>query len=266
MGYFTSEKIRPGVTRISCPGDVYAYLAEGKEAAVLIDTGFGVGSLKAYVDSLTDLPYVVLLTHGHLDHASGAGEFPEVYMSLRDLQLAAEHTKTEMRRKDFEGIPADDFIPPLDLERYFPLNDGQNFDLGGLTVTALELSGHTPGSVVILFREYRLLLLGDACNSYGFLQLPGSSSVREYRDSLIAFRKNKNLFDDVIYSHPHNVGGKEILEETIELCDEVLAEGFTGIPVDNERWGGGDAWQAKPVDESGHRPDGRKANFVYREK
>lgn len=266
MGYFTSEKIRPDVTRISCPGNVYAYLAEGKKAAVLIDTGFGVGSLKAYVDSLTSHPYVVLLTHGHLDHASGAGEFPEVYMSLLDLQLAENHTRIEERMGNFEDIPAGDFIPPLDLERYLPLTDGQNFDLGGLTVTALALPGHTPGSMAILIREHRLLLLGDACNDYGFLQLLGSSSVREYRDSLIAFRKNENLFDAVIYSHPHNRGGKEILGETIRLCEEVLTPDFTGIPVDNTQWGGGNAWLAKVVDEKGHRLDGGRANFIYREK
>ena len=266
MSYFSSEKIRPNVTRISCAGNVYAYLAEGEEAAALIDTGFGVGSLKAYVDSLTSLPYVVLLTHGHLDHASGAGEFSEVYMNHRDLQLAEEHTKTDRRRAGFEGIPVDDFIPPMDPERYLPLKDGQNFDLGGLTVTALELPGHTPGSMAVLIREHRLLLLGDACNSYGYLQLPESSSVREYRDSLIAFRKNEDLYDDVIYSHPHNTGGKEILEETISLCEEVLAEDFTGISVDNVPWIGEKVLLAKAVDESSHRLDGGTANFLYREK
>lgn len=266
MGYFTSEKIRSGVTRISCAGDVYAYLAEGEKTAVLIDTGFGVGSLKAYVDSLTSLPCIVLLTHGHLDHASGAGEFSEVYMSRLDLRLAEDHTKIERRMGNFEGIPEDDFIPPLDTERYLPLTDLQNFDLGGLNVTALALPGHTPGSMAILIREHRLLLLGDACNDYGFLQLPGCSSVREYRDSLIAFRKHNNLFEDVIYSHPHNGGGKEILEETIRLCEEVLEADFTGIPVDNTQWGGGNAWLAKAVDERGRRLDGGRANFIYREK
>ena len=266
MSYFTSEKIRSNVTRISCAGDVYAYLAEGREAAVLIDTGFGVGSLKAYVDSLTSLPYVVLLTHGHIDHASGAGEFPEVYMSHRDLQLAEESTKMEGRMESFEGIPANDFIPPINPEQYLPLTNGQTFNLGGLTVTALELSGHTPGSMAVLFREHRLLLLGDTCNSYGYLQLPESSSVGAYRDSLIAFRKNEKLFDEVLYSHPHNIGDKDILEETISLCEEVLAEDFTGIPVDNVRWAEGKVWLAKAVDENCRRLDGGKANFIYREK
>ena len=266
MSYFTSEKIRSNVTRIFCVGDVYAYLAEGEKAAVLIDTGFGIGSLKAYVDSLTNLPYVVLLTHGHIDHASGAGEFPKVYMNHRDLQLAEAHTKVARRMESFEDISVDDFIAPMTPERYISLTDGQDFDLGGLTVTTLELPGHTPGSMVVLFREHRLLLLGDACNNYGYLQLPESSNVREYRDSLIAFRKNRNLFDEVIYSHPHNIGGKEILEETILLCEEVLTEDFKGIPIDNVQWGKGKVRLAKAVDERCRRLDGGRANFLYREK
>ncbi|MBO6015432.1 MAG: hypothetical protein J6P60_02450 [Lachnospiraceae bacterium] len=34
------------VTRILCPGNVYAYLTRGEKAAVLIDTGFGMGGLR----------------------------------------------------------------------------------------------------------------------------------------------------------------------------------------------------------------------------
>ena len=72
MGYFTSEKISDHVTRITNPSVVYSYLVEGDERAVLLDTGCGLGDLKAYVESLTDKPYEVVLTHGHVDHAGGA--------------------------------------------------------------------------------------------------------------------------------------------------------------------------------------------------
>ncbi|MFJ5760653.1 MBL fold metallo-hydrolase [Neobacillus sp. NPDC093182] len=51
------------------------YLVEGTVRAALIDTGTGVGDLKAYIDNLTDKPYFVMLTHGHVDHAMGAPAF-----------------------------------------------------------------------------------------------------------------------------------------------------------------------------------------------
>ena len=78
--YFEYQTITEHVKRILLPGDVFAYLAEGEEKAVLIDTGCGLGDLRSYVKSLTDKPITVLLTHGHLDHAPGAVQFEKVYM------------------------------------------------------------------------------------------------------------------------------------------------------------------------------------------
>ena len=40
---FQSQRIAPGVTRIIGPGFVYAYLVEGRDKALLIDTVCGVG-------------------------------------------------------------------------------------------------------------------------------------------------------------------------------------------------------------------------------
>lgn len=271
MGYFTSEKLNKAVTRILCPGKVYAYLVEGQQSAALVDTGFGVGSLKEYVESLTTLPYVVLLTHGHLDHAGGAGEFEQVYMNEKDLQLAGEHTTLEKRAPYFcsgdyaiSGINEKDFIPPLDLKRYLPLQDGQSFDLGGVTVTMLALPGHTRGSMCALVNEARAVLLGDACNSFGFLQLPESSSLQEYHDSLVAFRRYANLFDEVWYSHPHNFGDKSILEQTIVLCEELLSGKREGIPVEQKEGQRTEIRMAKPTDAHDRPLDGSFSNFLYK--
>ena len=71
MPIFTSERVSSHLTRIITPCGVCMYLAEGTERAALLDTGFGFGELKGYVDSLTPMPYVVLLSHGHMDHAGG---------------------------------------------------------------------------------------------------------------------------------------------------------------------------------------------------
>lgn len=263
MGHFSSEKIADGITRILCPGNVYTYLAEGTDSAVLIDTGFGVGSLKEYVETLTKLPLKVVLTHGHLDHAGGAVEFEQVYLNERDLEEAEIGTKVENRAPRFPKEMQKDVLPPRDLDKYLPLKDGQMFDLGGLTIKMLDLNGHTPGCMCALFCEKRLILLGDACNSYGFMQLPGSSSVKVYRDNLAAFCKHADEFDKVMYSHPHNFGGKEILQETLNLCDEILSGKRRGELVENSGMPYS-VWVAKPIDEDGKPLDGSCANFLYK--
>ena len=61
MDFFSSQKITNHITRIYLPGDVQAYLVEGMDESVLIDTGCGIGDLKAYVATLTGKPITVLL-------------------------------------------------------------------------------------------------------------------------------------------------------------------------------------------------------------
>lgn len=265
MGYFTSEKLNEYVTRILCPGNVYVYLVEGKRSAALIDTGCGVGSLKQYVESITRLPYVVLLTHGHVDHAGGAGEFEQVYLNEKDFEVAKEHMSIEMRESYINNpsIAKSEFILPLEMEKFEPLQEEQSFDLGGVTVTMLDLAGHTPGSMCALVNEARSVLLGDACNSLGFLQLPHSMSVSEYHESLIAFAKHLNRFDHVWYSHPHNFGGKEIIEETIALCEEIISGKRVGIRQNEDKWGGM-PFLAKPKDAHDRPLDGSFSNFLYK--
>ena len=41
------------------------FLLVGTERALLIDTGIGVGDLKAAVEKITDKPVTVVITHGH---------------------------------------------------------------------------------------------------------------------------------------------------------------------------------------------------------
>lgn len=41
-------------------GDVFSHLIPGKDAAILFDTGFGIGDLKAMAESLTALPLIVI--------------------------------------------------------------------------------------------------------------------------------------------------------------------------------------------------------------
>jgi glyoxylase-like metal-dependent hydrolase (beta-lactamase superfamily II) len=45
-----------------------SYLVIGTEQAALIDTGMGIGNIQTEVKRLTDLPVIVINTHGHFDH------------------------------------------------------------------------------------------------------------------------------------------------------------------------------------------------------
>lgn len=264
MGYFSSNPINEHVTQIVNPSVVYSYLVEGEKQAVLIDTGCGLGDLKAYVDSLTGKPYVVLLTHGHVDHAGGASLFPEVYLNEADWTLAAEHTQIEPRAgylSSYVKVTAEAMAAPK-TEGYLPLNDGDRFDLGGLHVTACAFPGHTEGSMAFLVEEDGIMLLGDACNSFTFLQMDTAPVLSVYAGTAEKFRE-KHLVQmrTVLFSHGHNHGTPEILQEAVDTCRE-MAAGAAGVPVSGPMLDG--CLLGKPIDEKMDRLDGKTFNMVYR--
>lgn len=262
--YFTSNPINGHVTQIVNPSQVYSYLVEGEKQAVLIDTGCGMGDLKAYVESLTDKPYVVLLTHGHLDHAGGASPFPAVYLNEKDWALAAEHTQIGPRTGYLESyveVAAEELVPPK-TEGYLPLQDGDVFDLGGVHVAACAFPGHSDGSMAFLIEEEGCMLLGDACNSFTFLQMAESPVLSQYARTAQAFQeKYLPQMKTVLFSHGHNHGTPEILQEAVETCLEI-AGGAAGIPVSGPMLDG--CLLGKPVNEKMERLDGKTFNMVYR--
>lgn len=264
---YTIEKISDRISRIAMPGAVFAYIVEGDERAILIDTGFGLGPFREYVEErLKGKPYELILTHGHLDHAGGASEFEKVYMNKADLAIARKHTQKQMRRQFLENsgheVKEEDLAGPKE-EGYLPLSYGQCFDLGNETVEIVDLGGHTPGSIGVLMKKERILLAGDACCSFTLLFGHGESlSISEYRDRLQkTWNQYHEDFDTMIYSHPHNYGGKEVMKEMIELCDEILSGKDDRI----EGPGLFDAvtYIGKKVNEKGRRIDGKIANLQY---
>lgn len=177
------------------------YLLTGTKRALLIDTGTGVANLRETVESLTDLPCDVALTHSHMDHIGNAMQFPEVYLSEKDqaflwksLDEAAAKLpefRTNLTPSEQEALRlqclqtscreyADligtmgaydiyDYRPSdIPLFDHFPvfldLEEGMSFDLGGRLVQVISTPGHTPGGRSFLDRQSRILFSGDACN------------------------------------------------------------------------------------------------------
>lgn len=265
MEFFTCKKIHPTVTSIYDLTRVFAYLVEGNERAALLDTGTGVGNLKALVEGLTTKPITVICTHGHVDHAGGAYGFETVYLNEKDYDLAKVHTTVEFRSGSIldqlkEGtLSLSDLVPQRE-GNYINLVDGQLFDLGGITLEAIALPGHTPGMTCILVRELRVLLIGDGCNPFTFLFLPESSSVEDYKASLQHLLRHEDRYDRVWLSHGRSIAPKSIVHDCIELCDEIIAGTADNIPYD---FLGQSAFIAKAMNPDYIRLDGKLGNIVY---
>lgn len=267
--YYTAEPVDGQVTVIRSLTGELLYLIEGDERAVLVDTCLGVGHLRRFVEGLTDKPLTVLLTHGHIDHAMGAPEFDEVYMSHADAPVYLSMRQVEGRlgyiRLMMDGqlpeLDQDGIIPPSEMN-FRDLKDGDVFDLGGLHVEAHALPGHTPGSMVLLIAEKRTLILGDACNGFTFLFDENSSTVEEYREQLLAIQKRlRGRYDRIYLSHGEAEFPVELLDGVIGVCDDILSGNVDDVPF--AFMGRSDAWIAKAMGEDMKRKDGGLGNIVY---
>ena len=86
--WFLVSEPSPGVFAIREPvadEDVLSFLVVGETAALLVDTGYGIGSMRAVVESLTDLPIIPVNSHAHWDHIGNNREFPDIAIH-RDCQ------------------------------------------------------------------------------------------------------------------------------------------------------------------------------------
>ncbi|MFW6136941.1 MAG: MBL fold metallo-hydrolase [Candidatus Aminicenantaceae bacterium] len=152
--------------------EAISYLVEGKEAAALIDTGTGIGDIRAVVEELTSLPVVVVLTHEHYDHVAGAWRFDDIihYNNDAALEVLARGRDNASLRKyiagDYlwkplpEGFDPETWtIPPIEPTRL--VEDGELIDLGDRTLEVIYTPGHSPGQMCLLDESQRILYSGD---------------------------------------------------------------------------------------------------------
>lgn len=205
---FVTTQIEPSIWQITDVLDDRAYLLVGESTAVLVDTCAGYGNIAQTVRELTQLPVTVLLTHSHYDHVGGTYFFEEVRISPDDdgqgeyeTGLATKAHKTLVERGQFDPNiafgPHDGSAP-----RIAHVRDGDVFDLGGLTVEAVALPGHTPGSMGYLVRERHVLLSGDAVTPIMCLFFERSLGITTYRQTLA---KMQTLPFDRFYTGHHGV-------------------------------------------------------------
>lgn len=269
MVTFESKKISEHVTRIYGIAGELMYLVEGEKKAALLDTGSGIGSLKAKVAELTDKPIIILLTHGHVDHAMGAPEFDvEIYMNPADDIVHDSHASLEFRKGSLFMAPPEvaakieesDYIP-LRKKPFLPLAHGDSFDLGGITLEAYACPGHTPGSMVFLIREERSLLLGDACNPFTFMFLEHCLPIADYQKVLEKLKgQTDGKYDKVYLSHGDGDGEPDMIAGVMQVCEDILNGNVDDVPFD---FMGQKAFIAKAMEMGKGRTDGGVGNIVY---
>lgn len=216
QGKLYIKEMRPGIFLLDEDHESTGYLVVGSERALLIDTMNGHVNLKKEVEKLTDKPVDVINTHGHPDHVHGNIYFEEVYIHPGDLKLAEEFNhepefidfcrEKEKEDPDYAKIVKmrreKDSIPYLSKFKF--VKEGDEFDLGGRRLKIFENPGHTPGQIVILLPEERILFTGDSVNHHLWAMFPDCPPMSEIVKNLDRIMFLENEADLILHGHAHD--------------------------------------------------------------
>jgi glyoxylase-like metal-dependent hydrolase (beta-lactamase superfamily II) len=199
--WFRVTALEPGVWCIEEPlhdEQVKSYLIAGGERAVLLDTGMGVGNLKALVRTLTNLPLTVVQSHAHFDHIGSAHQFAgecEILVHPDQAEGLRRGVDPARLRRGFSPehlsgpLPDGRTVESLRVPGVEPtgfLAGGQSLDLGGRTLETIDAPGHCKGLLALLDRDAGALWSTDAVYAGAlYAQMP-DSDLDAYRQSMDA--------------------------------------------------------------------------------
>jgi glyoxylase-like metal-dependent hydrolase (beta-lactamase superfamily II) len=221
----------PGTTIIAEPLHqelVQSFLIEGNDRAILLDTGMGIGDIRAIAESVTSLPLSVVNSHAHWDHIGGNWRFDEIAIHPAEAeQLSKGGTNARLARwftpKHLLGpLPA-----YVDLETYSIapssatqlLHDGDRIDLGGRELTVLHAPGHSPGGVVLLDELAGVLFSTDVAYP-GPLYAYERDEWPAYRATMRRLAALASSIDVVLPSH----NGPAMEPSLLPLMDQAFAD------------------------------------------
>lgn len=210
------------------------YLIEGKDKALVVDTGLADNDFIGMIKSLTRLPFEVAITHNHGDHMLHINKFERYYMSEKDKWMFDEPvTRGMLGNRDYSKC------------QLIPIKDGDIIDLGGgYEVEVFDIGGHTPGSVAFLDKKRKIMMTGDALGVW--MQVPGAITLSAYQANLEHFLRRISApeYEGICMfgGHQKQSGGffpfgdryvpndAQRVKDLITLCKKLLSGEVKGEP------------------------------------
>lgn len=241
-GWFEVTRVAEDVFAIAEPHhaeEVISYLIAGAERAILLDTGMGIGDIRAVCTGITSKPLTVVNSHHHYDHVGDNHRFERIAIHEAEASLLEQEAPVEML---LEAMRPENIWGPLpegfDRARYRilasvadqRLKEGDILDLGGRRLRVLHTPGHSPGSICLLAEGEGMLFTGDTVYAGPLYAQFDHSDFEEYRRSV---ERLSAMTDELLLVLPaHNV---------TPLDPHILVEVFGGF---EQIAAGQAAWQA----------------------
>lgn len=192
-------------------GGVRFFLLEGREKALLIDSGMQVTNAKDIAKTLTKNPIELINTHGDRDHIGSNAQFERFYMSLSE---AANYYS-----KGGKGT-------------IIPVSEGDIYDLGNRKLEIIGLSGHTPGSIGILDLNSRRLFSGDPIQKNGQIYMFGPMrDMHAYIASLTRLSRRISEISEIYPSHSIAPIEPEAISECLKCAKRFVEDSPHGDKI-----------------------------------
>lgn len=207
--HYEATQLNEDTWQIMSSGD-YHYLLAGEELGVSIDTGYGAGNLREYLEQLCQKPVPwVINTHHHFDHSANNFYFDMAYMGEEAL------TRASIPYPSFDGItfPAPDYPKTV-------VGDGDIIPLKGRELEIFRIGDHTEDGIAILDRKYRMLFIGDEIMPHGKTL---NGSLRKWKDSLEKLMARRGDFDTIYCG-----GAGKVADGCLEIFYEAACKALAG--------------------------------------
>jgi glyoxylase-like metal-dependent hydrolase (beta-lactamase superfamily II) len=207
-------------------------LITGTDKTAIVDPCLGVVARKGQLPAVD----MILLSHVHEDHVAGTHLFPNASCHAHEADAVGMTSIDGMLDiYGFDGPLRDEFKVTIENEFFFEpradviaYKDGEVFDLGGVTVTAMHTPGHTRGHTCFLIEweseqhvAERLVYLGDIeLTGFGPYYGDAWSNLEDFERSL-AFLKTVDAQWWLTFHH------KGLIESRAEFL--VMLESFRSM-------------------------------------
>ncbi len=212
--YYEVTRIDETTWQIMSSGD-YHYLLAGEDEGIAIDTGYGAGNLRTFLERLCGKPVrCVINTHHHFDHSANNCYFEKAYMAQEALPFVS------VPYDSFKGM---DFFK--DSYEKVVVGDGTVISIKGRELQIFRIGDHTKDGIVILDRKNRYLFSGDEFMPHG-KSLMGSAE--EWNRNLKKLAQYRDDFT-MMYGGPGILPAEAF--DIFKEASELMLQGMESAPL-----------------------------------